>query len=147
VITPTNRDGREMKSRSHSELDFTQGLMLNTRATLPRPKVTGQSSVGYISMRLVRALQFLFLVLLALVLFGGEVVESACCVDDVSNDYIRPAASSVQKFAKNPPAHVLLQRSINLKEELVLPLSVVPSIEPDHSAGSDRLRLTSIQRE
>jgi hypothetical protein len=97
-------------------------------------------------MRLVR-LRFLFLVLLALVLFGGEVVESACCVDDVSNDYIQPAASSVQKFAKKPPAHVLLQRSINLKEELILPFSVVPSIESDHSAGSDLLRLTSIQRE
>jgi hypothetical protein len=97
-------------------------------------------------MRLIRILQFFFLVLLAIVLFGGEVVESACFVDDVSNDYIQAPAPSVQKFAKKTRAHAILQRRINLREELILPFVVVSSIEPDNS-DSDLLQLIAIQRE
>jgi hypothetical protein len=45
-------------------------------------------------------LQFLFLLLLAVALFGGEVAESTCLVNDVSNDYIQapPASLTVSQF-------------------------------------------------
>jgi hypothetical protein len=91
-------------------------------------------------------LQFLFLLLLAVVLFGGEVVESACFVNDVSNDYIQAPASPVHKLPRSARAHVMSQRSINLKEELVLTLAVAPPIEPAPSSASDLLQLISIQR-
>ena len=91
-------------------------------------------------------LQFLFLLLLAVALFGGEVVESACFVNDVSNDYIQAPASPVHKLPRSARTHVMSQRSINLKEELVLTLAVAPPIEPAPSSASDLLQLISIQR-
>ena len=92
-------------------------------------------------------LQFLFLLLLAVALFGGEVVESTCFVDDVSNDYIQaPPASPVHKLLRSARTHVMSQRSINLTEELILTLAVTPPIEPAPSSASDLLQLISIQR-
>ena len=97
-------------------------------------------------MRWVKALQFLSLLLLMVALFGGEVVESACFVDDVANDYIQAPASPAHQFAKKAPVSVLSQRSINVTEELIPSLAVTPSIEPAPSSASDLLRLLSIQR-
>jgi hypothetical protein len=96
-------------------------------------------------MRLVRALQFLFLLLLALALFGGEVAESACFVNDVSNDYIQAPTSPSLQFAKKAPA-VMFQTNVNVAEELILNHVVTPSIEPAPCSASDLLRLLSIQR-
>ena len=97
-------------------------------------------------MRLVRALKFLFLLLLAVTLFGGEVGESACFVDDISNDYIRAPASPVYQLAQRPPAHVIFQGSFKVPEELTRKLAVIPSGEASCSSASDLLRLLSIQR-
>jgi hypothetical protein len=91
-------------------------------------------------------LQFLFLLLLAVALFGGEVVESACFVNDVSNDYIQAPASPVHKLLRSARTHVMSQRSINLPKELILTLAVAPPIEPAPSSASDLLQLISIQR-
>jgi len=91
-------------------------------------------------------LQFLFLLLLAVALFGGEVAESAYLVDDVSNDYIQAPASPGHKLPQSAPTHVISKRSINLTEELILTLAVAPPIEPAPSSASDLLQLISIQR-
>jgi len=93
----------------------------------------------------VRALQFLFLLLLALALFGGEVAESACFVNDVSNDYIQAPASPHHQFGKKAPANVVAPGSFNVAEELI-PNVAIPSVEPWCSSSSDLLRLLSIQR-
>ena len=97
-------------------------------------------------MRLVRALKFLFLLLLAVPVFGGEVVESACLVDDISNDYILGPASPVHQLVQRAPAHVILQGSFKVADELTLKLAVIPSGEASRSSASDLLRLLSIQR-
>lgn len=97
-------------------------------------------------MRLVRVVQFLFLLLLASALFGGEVVESACFVNDVSNDYIQAPASPAHQFAKKAPANVVSQSSLNLAEELTPNVAVIPFVAPSSSSASDLLRLISIQR-
>jgi len=97
-------------------------------------------------MRLVRALKFLFLLLLAVTLFGGEVGESACFVDDISNDYIGAPASPVRQLAQRAPAHVIFQGSFKVADELTLKLAVIPSGEAPRSSTSDLLRLLSIQR-
>jgi hypothetical protein len=91
-------------------------------------------------------LQFLFLLLLAVALFGGELVESACFVDDVSNDYIQAPASPAHQYAKKATANVMSQRSIDVAEELILNLAITPSMEPAPSSVSDLLRLLSVQR-
>jgi len=92
-------------------------------------------------------LQFLFLLLLAVALFGSEAAESACFVDDVANDYIQtPPASLANKLPRSARTHVMSQRSINLAEELKLTLTVDPPIEPAPSSASDLLQLISIQR-
>jgi hypothetical protein len=96
-------------------------------------------------MHLVRALQFLFLLSLAVVLFGGEVGESACFVDDVSNDYIE-APTSPNSFAEMAPADLMPQRTNKVAEEFVWSFAVTPSNEAVLSSGSDLLRLLSIQR-
>jgi hypothetical protein len=96
-------------------------------------------------MRLVKVLQFFCLLLLAVALFGGEVVESACFVNDVSNDYLQTSALAHQ-FAKKAPANAMSQNSINVAEELILILAVAPPIEPAPSSASNLLRLFSIQR-
>jgi hypothetical protein len=95
---------------------------------------------------MVRALQFLFLLLLALALFGGEVVESAYFINDVSNDYIQAPTSRAHQFATKAPANVISQRSVSVAEELILNLAVTPSIQPAPTSASDLLRLLSIQR-
>ena len=97
-------------------------------------------------MRWVKALRFLSLLLLMVALFGGEVVESACFVNDVSNDYIQAPASPAERFAKKAPVNVMSQTSISVTEEFILSLAVTPSIEPAPSSASDLLRLLSIQR-
>ena len=91
-------------------------------------------------------LQFFCLLLLAVALFGGEVVESSCFVNNVSNDYIQAPASPTHQFAKKAPSDVLSQSSVNSAEELVPSFSVAISIEPGPSVTSDLLRLLSIQR-
>jgi hypothetical protein len=98
------------------------------------------------SMRLVKAVQFLALLLLMVALFGGEVVESACFVNDVSNDYIQAPASPVHQFAKKAPADVVTQSSVNVAEALIPNVAVIPSVELSRSSASDLLRLLSIQR-
>ncbi|HEV2987051.1 MAG TPA: hypothetical protein VG759_01315 [Candidatus Angelobacter sp.] len=97
-------------------------------------------------MRLVRALKFLFLLLLAVLLFGGEVRESACLVDDISNDYILAPASPVHQLVQRVPAHVIFQGSFKVADDLTLKLAVIPSGEALRSSASDLLRLLSIQR-
>jgi hypothetical protein len=97
-------------------------------------------------MRFARAFQFLSLLLLVCALFGGEVVESACFVNDVSNDYIQAPASPAHEFANKAPANVMSQNSVNVADELVLNLAVAPPIGPAPSSASDLLRLLSIQR-
>jgi hypothetical protein len=93
-----------------------------------------------------RALQFVFLLLLALALFGGEVVESACFVNDVSNDYVQAPASPSHQFAKKAPVAVASQRNGNVTEQLILNLAVLPPTEPVSYSASDLLQLLSIQR-
>lgn len=95
-------------------------------------------------MRLIRALQLLFLLLLTLTLFGGEVVESACFINNVSNDYIQAPASPGHQFVKKLPANVFSQSSVNAAEELIPTVAVILSFEP--SCSSDLLQLLSIQR-
>ena len=87
-------------------------------------------------------LQFLFLLLLAVALFGGEVAESTCLVNDVSNDSIQAPASPVHKLRQR----AMSQRNINLTEELILTLAGAPPLEPAPSSASDLLQLISIQR-
>ena len=104
-------------------------------------------------MRLVRSLRFICLLLLALALFGGEVGESACFVDDISNDYIQAPASPAHKFAAFASANVMSQsgatrgatRGATFTEQLIRNLGVTPSIEWAFSA-SDLLRLLAVQR-
>lgn len=97
-------------------------------------------------MRLVKVLQFFWLLFLAVALFGGEVAESACFVNDVSNDYIQEPASPAHRFANQAPVIVMSQNSINVADELILNLAVAPPTEPAPSSASDLLRLLSIQR-
>ncbi|MGB2663785.1 MAG: hypothetical protein WAK48_07270 [Candidatus Acidiferrum sp.] len=97
-------------------------------------------------MRFVKVLQFFCLLLVAVALFGGEVVESACFVNDVSNDYIQAPAPPAHQFAKKAPANMMSQNSIKVAEELILNLAVAPSIAPAPSSASNLLRLLSIQR-
>jgi hypothetical protein len=97
-------------------------------------------------MRLVTVLQFSCLLLLAVALFGGEVVESACFVNDVSNDYIQTPAAPAHQFAKKAPANAMPHNSVNVAEELILNLAVALAIEPAPSSASNLLRLLSIQR-
>jgi hypothetical protein len=97
-------------------------------------------------MRLVKAIQFLSLLLLMAALFGGEVVESACFVNDVSNDYIQAPASPAHQFAKKAPVDVASQSSVNVAEEVTPEAAVIPSVEPSRPSASDLLRLLSIQR-
>ena len=97
-------------------------------------------------MRFVKVLQFLFLLLLALALFGGEVVESAYFVDDVSNDYVQAPPCGAQQVANKRPVGVVYQNSVNMAEELILNLAAVPSVELSRFSSSDLLLLISIQR-
>ena len=111
------------------------------------PRVTSQTHVLLkTSMRLVAALKFLFLLLLAVLLFGGEVGESACLVDDVSNDYILAPASPVHQLVQRAPAHVIFQGIFTVADELILELALIPPGEASRSSASDLLRLLSIQR-
>jgi len=97
-------------------------------------------------MRLVKILQFFCFLLLAVALFGGEVVESACFVNDVSNDYIQAPVSPSHQSAKVAHADVTAQRRTTVAQKLLLTLAVTPSVESGPSSTSDLLRLLSIQR-
>jgi hypothetical protein len=100
-------------------------------------------------MRLVKAFQFLVLLFLGLALLGAEVVESACFVNDVSNDYVQasvPDPPAPQAPNRAAPV-VIAQRSINLAQGSSLNPAVIPSLELSRSAAADLLRLLSIQRE
>jgi hypothetical protein len=97
-------------------------------------------------MRRTKALQLLALLLLVMALFGGEVVESVCFVNDVSNDYIQAPSSPAHQLAKKAPANVVPPRSIAGKEELILNLAIVPSMELVLFSSSDLLQFISIQR-
>src|SRR6201987_1675940 len=93
-------------------LDFST-MAAEYSAHVTPPRVTSQTQVLLTtSMRLVAALKFLFLLLLAVLLFGSEVGESACLVDDVSNDYILAPASPVHQLVQRAPAHVIFQGSL-----------------------------------
>jgi hypothetical protein len=97
-------------------------------------------------MRLVRVLQFLFLLLLALALFGGEVGESACFVDDISNDYILAPASPVHQLVDKASAQGISQDGLKIADKLILEVVVIPSGQASRSSASELLRLHSIQR-
>jgi hypothetical protein len=97
-------------------------------------------------MRLAKVLQFFCLLSLAVALFGGEVVESACFVNDVSNDYVQAPASPSHQFAKKAPADVVSQSNVGITEKLVLNFALTISIKPAPASTSDLLRLLSIQR-
>jgi hypothetical protein len=77
---------------------------------------------------------------------AGEVVESVCFVNDVSNDYIQAPSSPIHQLAKKAPANVVPPRSIADKEELILNLPMVPSMEPVLLSSPDLLRFISVQR-
>ena len=98
-------------------------------------------------MRLVKAFQFLFLLFLGLALFGGEVVESACFVNDVSNDYVQAPAPPAPQASQRAAAVVIAQRSINVAQESSLNPAIIPSLELSSCSAADLLRLLSIQRE
>jgi len=97
-------------------------------------------------MRLVRVLQFLSLLSLAIALYGGEVIESARFVNDVSNDYIESPASPAGKFGEIALVDVMSQRGAKVAQKMILNLAGLPSIEPVLSSASDFLGLLSIQR-
>ena len=97
-------------------------------------------------MCLVRVLQFLFLLLLALVLFGGEVGESACFVDDTSNDYILAPASPVHQLVDKASAQGISQDGMKIAHKLILKFVAIPSGQASRSSASELLRLHSIQR-
>lgn len=97
-------------------------------------------------MRLIKVFQFSCLLLLVVVLFGGEVVESACFINDVSNDYVQAPASPTHQFAKKATAGVISQSNLSVAEEMVPNFSVTAFIEPSPPSASDLLRLLSIQR-
>jgi hypothetical protein len=130
---------------SQNLLDFST-IAAGYSAHVTPPRVTSQTQVENSPMRLVRALKFLFLLLLAVLLFGGEVGESACLVDDISNDYILAPASPVLQLVQRAPAHLIFQGSFKVADELTLKLAVIPSGEASRSSASDLLRLLSIQR-
>ena len=98
------------------------------------------------SMRLARALRFLLLLSLALALFGGEVVESACFVDDISNDYIAAPTSSVYKSSETATARAISPPSIKMAVEWISTPTTIPFTELARSSGLELLRLLSIQR-
>ena len=127
------------------KLDFAIVVQYSAHVNRPKQVVGNPGPLGNRAMRLAKFIQFLSLFLRALALFGGEVGESACFVDDISNDFIQAPTSPAQKTAALAPANVMSQGSGTLAEELILKLLVTPSIEPASSA-SDLLRLLSIQR-
>jgi hypothetical protein len=96
--------------------------------------------------RFARGFQILSILLLVCALFGGEVVESACFVNHVSNDYIQAPASPAHQFANKAFENVIPHNSKNVADESVLKLTVAASIGPAPSSASDLLRLLSIQR-
>jgi hypothetical protein len=95
-------------------------------------------------MRLNRVFQFLLLLLLAMAVYGGEVVESACFVDDISNDCIAAPASTVHKYPETALSRVDSPQSIRMTTEWIATLAGIPSVAPTRS--SDLLWLLSIQR-
>jgi hypothetical protein len=97
-------------------------------------------------MRLVKALQFIGLLILVTVLFGGEVLESACFIDDVSNDYIQAPASSDHGLTKKAPADVVPQSNVNFAQESIPNLAVILPVQPSHSSALTLLQLLCIQR-
>ena len=97
-------------------------------------------------MRFARVLQLVFLLSLALTVFGSEIVESARFIDDTSNDYIEAPSSFVHKVSKKAPI-VVFQTNTTMTEELVVILAVISCSEPAvFSSGRSLLRLLSIQR-
>jgi hypothetical protein len=97
-------------------------------------------------MRLVKGLQFIGLLILVTVLFGGEVLESACFIDDISNDYIQAPASSDHGLTKQAPTHVVPQSDINLAQESIPNPAVILPVESSHSSALTLLQLLCIQR-
>jgi hypothetical protein len=93
-----------------------------------------------------KALRLLFLLSLTLGLFGGEIGESICLVDDTANDFVQASVSSIHKCSETAPGHLISPRRIVLAEELVQPLPVISSTQSAPSSGSDLLCLISIQR-
>jgi hypothetical protein len=91
-------------------------------------------------------LQFLFLLLLALVLFSGEVGESACFVDDISNDYVLAPASPVHQLVVRASAQGISQGGMKIADKLILKFVAIPSGQTSGSSASELLRLHSIQR-
>jgi hypothetical protein len=83
-------------------------------------------------MRLNRAFQLLVL-LLAMAVYGGEVVESACFVDDISNDCIAAPASPVHKYSETALPPVDSPRSIRITTEWIATLAGIPSVAPARS--------------
>jgi hypothetical protein len=98
-------------------------------------------------MRLVKAFPFLVLLFLGLALFGGEVVESACFVNDVANDYVQAPAPPYPRAPNRAMPVVIAQRSTNIAQGSSLNPAVIPSLGLWRSAAADLLRLLSIQRE
>ena len=97
-------------------------------------------------MRLLKALQILFLLSLTLALFGGELVESYSLTDDVSNDLIQVSATPVHKCANLASCDLIQQEVVTAVEKLTVNPAVISFAGRDSSSASDLLRLLSIQR-
>jgi hypothetical protein len=89
-----------------------------------------------------RGLRFIFLLLLALTLFGGEIGESARLMDDTSNDFVQ-APSSLDKA----PVNAIVKISAAVTEESVATVELSSYREPAaFFSGPDLLQLLSVQR-
>jgi len=98
-------------------------------------------------MQFTKALRFLFLLSLALGVFGGEIGESFHLTDDVSNDFVQVSASQIHKSGEIASARLISHLSLEVAEELVPCLAIIPFATPAiPSSGADLLRLVSIQR-
>ncbi len=97
-------------------------------------------------MRFVKRLHILFLLLLSLGLFCGEIPESSDLSDDVSNDFVEESCAPHSGCTEIAPEDVIPQPSVSAAETVMAILPVLPSAEFSPPAGPDLLRLLTTQR-
>jgi hypothetical protein len=97
-------------------------------------------------MRFVRQFQLLFLLLLTLGLFCGELGESLRLADDVSNDFVEVSVATISTGAEMAKWDLSSRRGVTVFEESIRSLAVIPSTALAISSAQDLLRFLSIQR-
>jgi len=100
------------------------------------------------SMRYIRRFYLLFLLLLSLGLFCGELPESVRLTDDVSNDFVEDSsahASSAEEAAQAIPVSERAH-SLTVQTPVFQKLSNNPEEWPAASSGRELLQLLSTQR-